>query len=168
GESIMYARLPEPKETDNEILSLMNRAKDTVVGIRAVRAAKQISPRDTLALNIVGGPWNDLVNPVVSKLANVDPIQSGVEKDPAAAQFMVDTTEFNIPVTSNIDVEAELARLNKDLAYYEGFLASVMKKLSNERFVNNAPAAVVEAERRKQADAEAKISSLKASIQALA
>jgi len=80
---------------------------------------------------------------------------------------MVGTTEFNIPISTNIDVEAELARLNKDLDYYKGFLASVMKKLSNERFVNNAPEAVVAAERNKQHDAESKISTIEATIKAL-
>ncbi len=90
------------------------------------------------------------------------------EKDPAAASFMVDTTEFNVPLRGAIDIEAELERLNKELAHYEGFLASVNKKLSNERFVNNAPAAVVELERRKQSDATDKIAAIKASIAGLA
>ncbi len=80
---------------------------------------------------------------------------------------MVGTTEFNVPVTTNIDVEAELVRLNKDLDYYKGFLASVMKKLGNERFVNNAPAAVVEGERKKLADAEAKIATITAALEAI-
>ena len=80
---------------------------------------------------------------------------------------MVGTTEFNVPLANNIDVEAELEKLNKDLEYQLGFLASVQKKLSNERFVNNAPAAVVEGERKKLADAESKIASLKESIAAL-
>lgn len=81
---------------------------------------------------------------------------------------MVDTTEFNVPLRGAIDIEAELERLNKELAHYEGFLASVNKKLSNERFVNNAPAAVVELERRKQSDATDKIAAIKASIAGLA
>ena len=80
---------------------------------------------------------------------------------------MVGTIEFNVPLTNNIDVEAELAKLKKDLEYQHGFLASVQKKLGNERFVNNAPAAVVEGEKKKMADAESKIKSLEESIAAL-
>ena len=80
---------------------------------------------------------------------------------------MVGTTEFNVPLTNNIDIEAELVKLNKDLEYQRGFLASVQKKLSNERFVNNAPQAVVDGERRKLADAETKIKALEESIAAL-
>lgn len=101
------------------------------------------------------------------KLANLSEINSNAEKDAAAATFMVGTMEFNVPLSANIDVAAELEKLNKELTYYQGFLASVMKKLGNERFVNNAPAAVVEAERRKQADAETKIKNLEESIAAL-
>ena len=80
---------------------------------------------------------------------------------------MVGTTEFNVPLTDSIDVEAETARLEKELDYLRGFLASVMKKLGNERFVNNAPAAVVDAERRKQADAESKIKTIQETLAAL-
>lgn len=104
---------------------------------------------------------------VVAKLANLSAINLAAVKDPTAAKFMVGATEYEVPMASNIDVEAELEKLRKDLDYQKGFLASVMKKLSNERFVNNAPAAVVDAERRKQADSEAKIATLEASIAAL-
>ncbi len=80
---------------------------------------------------------------------------------------MVGTLEFNVPQTTAIDVEAELERINKDIAYYEGFRDSVNKKLGNERFVSKAPAAVVEAERKKLADAETKLAALRASLEAL-
>ena len=83
------------------------------------------------------------------------------------AKCMVGTTEFNVPLAQNIDVEAEIERLNKELDYLRGFLASVMKKLSNERFVNNAPAQVVEVERHKQADAETKIANIEQTLAAL-
>ena len=89
------------------------------------------------------------------------------KKDPSAATFMVGTTEVNVPLSDNIDIEAEVAKLQKDLDYYEGFKNSVLKKLSNERFVANAPAAVVDGERRKLADAEAKIANLTQAIEAL-
>lgn len=166
GESIMTALLPEISATDTEILDSMNAAKEIIVGVRGVRATKNIPNKDVLTLNVLG-TYSDIENSIIIKLANLDAINAVSEKDAAAASFMVGTTEFNVPLANNIDVEAELEKLNKDLEYQLGFLASVQKKLSNERFVNNAPAAVVEGERKKLADAESKIASLKESIAAL-
>lgn len=166
GDSIMYAQLPVAGEVNAGTLEAMAHAKEVIVGVRGVRAAKNISPRETLVLNVIGA-WDDALDAVVKKLGNLSEINPGAEKDAAAATFMVGTTEFNVPLTNNIDVDAELARLNKELDYYRGFLASVMKKLGNERFVNNAPEAVVAAERNKQKDAESKIATIEASIKAL-
>ncbi len=166
GESIMYAQLPVVTEPDGDILSRMAVAKEIVNGVRGVRAAKNIPPRELLTLNVVGAPAPAYAD-VIKKLANLDAINANAEKDAAAATFMVSTTEFNIPMSECIDVEAELENLRKALAYQEGFLQITLKKLSNERFVGNAPAAVVEAERRKQHDAETKIASIKASIAAM-
>ena len=104
---------------------------------------------------------------VIVKMGNIKEVATVEEKDPAAAAFIVKTTQYFVPMEGNIDVEAELKRLATDLEYYEGFLASVMKKLSNERFVSSAPEKVVANERAKQADAEAKIAALKAQIDAL-
>ena len=101
------------------------------------------------------------------KLANISEIVENAEKDATAMSFLVGTTEYEVPMAASLDVEAELARLRKDRDYYTGFKASVEKKLSNERFVSNAPAAVVETERRKLADAEQKLASIAASIAAL-
>ena len=166
GDSIMYAQLPVAGEVNAGTLEAMAHAKEVIVGVRGVRAAKNISPREALVLNVIGA-WDDALDAVVKKLGNLSEITPGAEKDAAAATFMVGTTEFNVPLTNNIDVDAELARLNKELDYYRGFLASVMKKLGNERFVNNAPEAVVAAERNKQKDAESKIATIEASIKAL-
>ena len=166
GDSVMYAQLPEVGKVDAAVLESMAHAKDVIVGVRGVRAAKNISPREALVLNVIG-KWDNSLDAVVRKLGNLSEINSDAEKDAAAATFMVGTTEFNVPLTNNIDVEAELAKLNKDLEYYRGFLASVMKKLGNERFVNNAPEAVVAAERNKQKDAESKIATIEAGIKAL-
>ena len=166
GDSIMYAQLPVAGEVNAGTLEAMAHAKEVIVGVRGVRAAKNISPREALVLNVIGA-WDDALDAVVKKLGNLSEINPGAEKDAAAATFMVGTTEFNVPLTNNIDVDAELARLNKELDYYRGFLASVMKKLGNERFVNNAPEAVVAAERNKQKDAESKIATIEASIKAL-
>jgi valyl-tRNA synthetase len=100
-------------------------------------------------------------------MGNLKAINTVTEKDATAAAFIVKTTQYFVPMEGKIDVEAELKKLNDDLTYYEGFLASVMKKLSNERFVSSAPEKVVANERAKQADAEAKIAALKAQIAAL-
>ena len=166
GESIMYAPMPESKTPDMTIIGDIDFAKEIITGIRAVRASKNISPKEQLKLEVINAPV-PAMDAVIKKLGNVSETVSVTEKDPAAASFMVGTTEFEIPLMNNIDVEGEIARLTKDLEYQEGFLASVMKKLSNERFVNSAPAPVVEAERRKQADAETKIKALKESLAAL-
>ncbi len=166
GDSIMYAQLPLAGTPDSVTLGAMSHAKEVIVGVRGVRAAKNISPREPLVLNVVGN-WDNSLDAVVKKLGNLSEINPDAEKDAAAATFMVGTTEFNVPLTNNIDVEAELARLNKELDYYRGFLASVMKKLGNERFVNNAPEAIVSAERNKQKDAELKIAAIESSIKAL-
>jgi len=166
GESIMYAVLPDMPKPSESIISAMQNAKEVIVGVRSVRAEKNISPKDTLELNVLGD-WDATLDTVIMKLANLSAINPNMAKDPAAAIFMIGTKEFNIPVTSSIDVKAELAKLNKDLLYYQDFLDKVKKKLSNERFVNNAPEAVVAVERNKQRDAESKISTIKASIEAL-
>ena len=166
GESIMYAPMPESKTPDMTIIGDIDFAKEIITGIRAVRASKNISPKEQLKLEVINAPV-PAMDAVIKKLGNVSEMVSVTEKDPAAASFMVGTTEFEIPLMNNIDVEGEIARLTKDLEYQEGFLASVMNKLSNERFVNSAPAPVVEAERRKQADAETKIKALKESLAAL-
>lgn len=166
GESIMYAQLPTPKAENKTLIDAIEKAKEVIIGIRSVRAQKNISPKEVLKLNVIG-EWDNSYDSIIKKLGNLESINSNAEKDAAASSFLVGTTEFDIPVTSNIDIDAELARLNKDLDYYKGFLASVMKKLSNERFVNNAPEAVVAAERQKQKDAESKIATIESNIQAL-
>lgn len=166
GESIMNALIPQSREIDQNVLDAMERAKEVVIGVRGVRAAKNIAPKEKLELNVLG-EFDSSLYAVIEKLANLSSINSTTEKDASAASFMVGTTEFNVPLANNIDVEAEIAKLSKDLEYYKGFRESVLKKLSNERFVNNAPAAVVEGERRKLADAETKIKNLEDSISAL-
>ena len=166
GESIMYAPTPEGGVVDHEILDMVEHTKEVVNGCRNVRASKNIPNKEAMIINVIGS-WDPTQDTLIGKLANVTAINHNAEKDAAAATFMVGTTEVNVPLMANIDVEAELAKLRKDLDYYEGFRNSVMKKLGNERFVANAPAAVVEGERRKLADAETKIASLSAAIEAL-
>ncbi len=166
GESIMYAPTPVGGKVDDAVIALMEHVKEVVNGVRNVRAVKNIPNKEVLTVDVLGS-WDIVGDPAICKLANVGAVNHNAVKDPAAATFMVGTTEVNVPLLASIDVEAELVRLEKDKAYYEGFRASVLKKLSNERFVANAPAHVVEGERRKLADADAKIESLSAAIAAL-
>jgi valyl-tRNA synthetase len=164
GESIMYAPMPEAGTVDSAIASSIETAKEVITGVRAVRAQKNIAPKEALELRIIGD-IDAVAKPVVAKLANLSAIEVNADKDAAAASFMVGTTEFNIPLT--IDVAAEIARLEKEIAYLEGFKASVEKKLSNERFVNGAPEAVVNNERNKLADATSKIAALQTTLAAI-
>jgi valyl-tRNA synthetase len=166
GESIMYAQMPVAGAVDADLLAHVEFAKEVIAGVRAVRAKKNIPSKDELTLRVIGD-FDMTVANIVAKLANLTAIEANAEKDAAAASFLVGTTEFNIPLETNIDVEAELERLNKELDYLRGFKASVEKKLSNERFVNNAPAAVVDNERNKLADATQKMEAIQATIDAL-
>ncbi len=166
GESIMYAPTPEAGSVDSDILELIRHAQEVVNGVRNVRAVKNIPNKESLTVNILGS-WNPAQDAVIRKLANVKEINHNASKDAAAASFIVGVTEINVPLADNIDKDAELAKLRKDLEYYEGFKASVLKKLSNERFVNKAPSDVVDAERKKLEDAEAKIQNLNNAIAAL-
>ncbi|WP_290394142.1 class I tRNA ligase family protein, partial [uncultured Duncaniella sp.] len=165
GESIMYASMPVAGVIDEKILSEMEMVKEVINGVRGVRAQRNIPSRDALQLNVIGASIP--MEAVAVKLGNLSGIETVTEKDPAAASFLVGTTEFNIPLLNNMDVEAEIAKLTKELDYLRGFRTSVEKKLSNERFVNNAPAAVVDGERKKLADATSKIESIEATIAAL-
>ncbi|MDE5659061.1 MAG: valine--tRNA ligase, partial [Muribaculaceae bacterium] len=166
GESVMYASMPQPGDFNENILALMETTKEVITGVRGVRAAKNIPMKDMLTLNVIAANAG-MSDSLVRKLANVEAVNYNATKDAAAVSFMVGTTEFNIPLSGKIDTTAEIERLRKEEAYLEGFLASVMKKLSNERFVSNAPAAVVESEKKKQADAESKLANIRASIAAL-
>lgn len=165
GESIMVAPMPQEGTPDENVLAKMELAKEVINGIRGVRAQRNIPQRNELKLNVVNSTVD--YQPVISKLGNLSGIETVSEKDPASATFMVGTQEFNIPLRENIDVDAEKAKLTKDIEYYEGFRKSVEKKLTNDRFVNNAPAAVVENERKKLADAISRLETLKAALSAL-
>ncbi len=166
GESIMTALIPTAKEVDEELISTFENAKQIIAGVRTVRLQKNIPNRDALTLQIIGAHDNSN-DCVIAKLTNLSEIAAVTEKDANSITFLVGTTEYAVPLGNNIDVEAELAKLNDDLKYMQGFLRTVMGKLSNERFVNNAPAQVVELERKKKADAESKIKSIEERIAAL-
>ncbi len=167
GESIMYAIIPEAKPVDENIIKAMTEAREIITAVRNVRASKNIAQKTMLQLQVASAEWNNAYQPIILKLAGLDTIEKVESKDPTAASFMVGTTEFAVPLQDNINVAEEIEKLEKELQYTQGFLASVEKKLSNERFVANAPEAVVAAERKKQADAQSKIATLQETLAAL-
>jgi valyl-tRNA synthetase len=169
GESIMTAQptTATPTDADAKLIADIDIAKDIVAAIRAVRNQKNIAPKETLCLQIVANNPIEQLNSVIVKMANLSEIVIVASKDETASSFMVGTTEFAVPLGNLIDTEAEIAKQEAELKHLEGFLISVQKKLSNEKFVANAPAQVVEMERKKQSDAESKIAALKESLAAL-
>jgi valyl-tRNA synthetase len=169
GESIMRDRLEitAPTAADNELAAQIENVKQIVSGVRMVRNSKNIAPKEQLDLQVVGKNDYAQYDAVIIKMANLKTISVVTEKDATASAFMVGTDEFAVPVGDMIDIEAEIQKMEAQLQHLEGFLAGVKKKLSNERFVANAPEAVVALERKKQSDSEEKIASLKESIAAL-
>ena len=167
GESLMVSPMAAPVAYDETIIAQFEAVKEVISNIRAIRLQKNIAQKETLDLQVIGENPVAEYNAVITKMCNLSAIQAVEAKADGAAAFMVGTTEFAVPLGNMIDVEAEIARMEAELKHKEGFLAGVMKKLSNEKFVNNAPAAVIELERKKQADAESIIKSLKESIAAL-
>jgi len=168
GESITVAPMPQPAEADGQLLARFELAREVISSVRNVRNQKNLPQKEALTLKVIADenyPAEDA--PVMRKMANLTAIETVTEKDPAAAAFIVKTTQYFVPMAGKIDAEAERRKLTDELAYQEGFLASVMKKLSNERFVQSAPGKVVANERAKQADAEAKIAAIKAQLEAL-
>ena len=167
GESLMVQILDINKEANEEIVKNFEAVKEVIGGIRTIRLQKNIAQKEALSLQVVGESPVATFNAVISKLCNLTSIESVENKAEGSASFMVGTTEYAVPLGNLINVEEELKKLEADLKYNEGFLQSVLKKLSNEKFVSKAPANVIEMERKKQADAESKIASLKESIAAL-
>ncbi len=169
GESIMRDELVLSTLSAEEKLLIadIEQVKQVVSGVRTVRSQKNIAPKEQMELQVVGQNRYEAYNDIVMKMANVKTISVVDTKDSMASTFMVDTDEFAVPLGSLIDVNAEIEKMEAQLQHLEGFLAGVMKKLSNERFVQNAPEAVVAMERKKQSDAEEKIAALKQSIAAL-
>lgn len=169
GESIMVSpqTIAVPAEGDDAILAQIEMMKNVVAGVRAIRNTKNISPREVLDLQVIAANPIAALDSLVVKMANVNGVVVVETKGEGVSSFMVGTTEYAVPLGGLIDVEAEIAKAEAELKHLEGFLSGVKKKLSNERFVYNAPAAVVELERKKQSDAESKIATLKETIASL-
>ena len=174
GDIIMFAPVENSHISGESLLVIgqMEELKQIVAGVRNIRQQRNISPKEELILQVVGG--NDSVvtklhaaTDLLVKMGNLQKIEIVPQKDSNAASFIAGVTEIAIPLDAFINVEEELRKLEADLQYQEGFLQNVMKKLGNERFVQNAKPEIVAMERKKQADAESRIAALKESINAL-
>jgi valyl-tRNA synthetase len=170
GDCIMVSQLPKQREYDPAMLEKFAVAEEVVMALRTIRKEKNISFKEKIGLLIRknNNEQPDLTfDSVVEKLCNLEPIRYVDEKVSGALSFIIKSTEFYVPLGQQIDNEAEIAKLTQELEYTKGFLKSVMVKLSNDRFVANAKPEVVEIERKKQADAEARIKVLEEQIEAL-
>jgi valyl-tRNA synthetase len=166
GESIMLCQLPKIETYDAGLLATFEDVKEAVSGIRKIRKEKNIAFKDSieLAAQIGDKGFNVAYNSILIKLGNLSTLDLVDEEIKGAASFRVKSTNFYIRLDDFVDVEEELKKLEGELKYIQGFLSSVMKKLGNERFINNAPEAVVAKEKAKQADAESKIKVLEERI----
>ena len=167
-EALIIAEYPKIKEVDNSLINDFKFTSEVISGIRNIRKEKNIAFKDKIEFSVLN---NDNVtsnfDAVIEKLGNLSSINYVTEKVDGALSFRVKSNEYFIPIVDAIDVEAEKLKLEEELKYTEGFLKSVQKKLSNERFVNNAPDQVIKIERQKEADALAKVETLKASLASL-
>ena len=176
GESIMISKAPTSSinrdAKDDEIKDGFEKVKEIIAGVRTIRLQKNIPQKEMLSLN-VNGQYDKQFDAIIRKLCNLSSInlvsealQNSLDSELGglSSSFLVGTTEFAIPMGNLINVEEEISKMNAEIAYFEGFIESVMKKLGNERFVSNAKPDIVEAERKKKTDAESKIASLKESI----
>ena len=168
SESIMVADKPEPQPIDEQLLARFALLQEAVSAVRNVRKQKNLPQKEQIELKVVADEnYPSEFESVLRKMGNLSAVTAVTEKCATDAGFIVKTTQYFVPMGDNVNVEEEIAKLEKDLAYYEGFLSSVMKKLSNERFVSSAPAQVVANERAKQSDAEAKIAAIREQLAAL-
>ena len=166
GESIMIALQPKAIEADEKLIADFEYAKEIIAGIRTVRLQKNIPNKEVLSMQIIGA-HDAAFDAVIAKLGNLKTIEKATDKATGSISFLVGTTEYAIPMGNLINAEEEIAKMEAEIKYFEGFIESVMKKLGNERFVANAKPEIVESERKKKADAESKIASLKEGIAAL-
>ena len=166
GESIMRDKLEldAPTAEEQALVANFEILKQVIGGVRTIRNQKNISPREALGLQIVGDNNLEAYNSILTKMANLSEIATVNEKDATASAFMVGTTEYAVPLGDKIDVTAEIEKAEAQLKHLEGFLAGINKKLANEKFVANAPEAVVAMERKKKSDSEEKIAALKETI----
>ena len=171
GESIMTATLAldAPSEEDARMIAQFDHAKQIISGVRAIRQSKNISPREPLTLEVVGQSESAIAyyQSTISKMAGLSEISNVEKKGEGSQSFLVGTQEYAVPLGNLIDAEAEAAKAEAEIKRLQGFMAGIEKKLQNERFVQNAPAQVVELERKKLSDAQSKIAALQETLRAL-
>ena len=163
-ESIMVVAWPTAGTQNFVLIDAFEQLKETVAAVRNVRQVKNIPNKEALQLMV-----NGMVNhaELLCSLCNLSEIVSVTSQPEGAVQFMVRTTEYFVPLAGKIDTDEEIKKLEAELKHQEGFLASVMKKLNNDKFVNSAPAQVVEMERKKQSDAESRIQAISLQLENL-
>ena len=167
-EALVISKWPAVTTTNSELIAGFEFADEVISGIRTIRKTKNIPMKEALEVSVLNeGKISEDWDVVICKLTNVSEISYVDDAVDGALSFRVKSNEYFIPVGGAIDVEAEIAKIQEELKYTKGFLISVQKKLSNERFVNNAPDQVIAIERKKQADAEAKIETLEKSLVSL-
>ncbi|GAB1415578.1 valine--tRNA ligase [Paludibacter sp.] len=160
GESIMVTLLPEMEQFNETTVNHFEKVKDIIAGVRTIKLQKNIPNKEKLSLQIIG-EHDSSFDSIITKLCNLTAIEKAATKSASAVSFLVGTTEYAVPLANLINVEEEIAKMEAEIEYLEGFIDSVMKKLGNEKFVANAKPEIVENERKKRADAESKIVSLK-------
>lgn len=163
GESIMTAQQPQSNTFDKNLVAQFEQTKEIITAIRSIRLQRNIPHKEALTLHVLG-KHNEYFDNIITKVCNLATIQKKSEKEATDVSFLVGTTEFAIPLAERTDVKLLLKKQEEELQYLEGFLQSVLKKLGNERFVQNAKPEIVANERKKQADAESKIATLKENI----
>ena len=167
-EALIIANYPQIETFDEQMISDFEMVKEVVSGIRTIRKEKNISFKDTIELSVSNNEnLSSVYDSVIMKLGNVSKMDSVTNSVEGALTFRVQSNEYFIPISGAINIEEEIKKLTDELQYTEGFLKSVQGKLSNERFVNNAPSQVIDIERKKEADALAKIETLKSSLASL-
>jgi len=166
GESAMVAQMPKADSKNDKLVADFETVKNIVAGVRSIRLERNIPNKDELSLLVVSGDHDEEYNAVITKMCKLTKVERGA-KDASAATFMVGTAEYAVPLGDTINIEEEVCKMTEEIKYLEGFLNSVMKKLGNEKFVANAKPEVVANERKKKADAESKIKTLRESVEEL-
>ncbi|MFC7773123.1 valine--tRNA ligase [Flavobacterium sp. GCM10027622] len=167
-EALIVAQWPEMKPYNEKIITDFELASDVISGIRTIRKDKNIPFKDAIELKVVNNEKAaNFFDAVIMKLTNISTLEYVTEKVDGALSYRVKSNEYFIPITGNIDIEAEIAKLTEELNYIKGFLKSVQVKLSNEKFVANAKTEVIDNERKKEADALAKIATIEQSLMSL-
>lgn len=166
--ALILANYPKIKPFDTQVLTDFQIASEVIANIRTIRKEKNISFKEILKMNVINNEnFSDNFDEVIKKLGNISQIQTITEKTDGAITFRVKSNEYFIPLTGTIDVSSEMKKIEQEIKYKEGFLKSVQSKLSNKRFIDNAPAQVIENERKKEADALAELTTLRKSLEAL-